>query len=302
MSRADIGPYLRDLREHFGLTQQDVSERLHIRLRYLQAIEEGKLEVMPGKAYAKGYVHTYAEFLGIDPDQAVEISFGPEKVREEQRHFVPEPMKRNSKAMPGQWRMLAVFGIVIALGFLLVAQFSTGDEGVEEAVPMVEAVPEDMLKEMRNLVMPTTANYRCLTGTALLPCMRASEAWGVIAPERTTQLYYFELDKTRPTLEAKPKPVEEKKEEKPEAKKEEKKPAIPADAPFKRAQPDVKKEAPKAEAKKPDAKTEEKKQETESKPKADDEAKSAEEKKPVKARKPRTEGKPPAADDEDDDA
>lgn len=69
MTPKEIGAYMGGLREHFKLSLQDVSERLHIRVRYVQAIEQSQIEQLPGKVYARGYVHTYAEFLGLDADQ-----------------------------------------------------------------------------------------------------------------------------------------------------------------------------------------------------------------------------------------
>ena len=78
MELADIGPYFRGLREHYKLSEQDVSARLHIRAKYIQAIETSDVSQLPGKVYARGYIATYAEFLGIYPDQAVERLLGTE--------------------------------------------------------------------------------------------------------------------------------------------------------------------------------------------------------------------------------
>ncbi|MBX9725674.1 MAG: helix-turn-helix domain-containing protein, partial [Rickettsiales bacterium] len=42
MTPREIGSQMAALREQFGLTPQEVSERLHIRTRYIHAIEEGR--------------------------------------------------------------------------------------------------------------------------------------------------------------------------------------------------------------------------------------------------------------------
>lgn len=190
MTRDDLGPYMRGLREHYALSQQDVSERLHIRHRYINAIETGAHDQMPGRAYAKGYVHTYAEFLGLDPEQAVEICFGPEPVREQQKHFVPAPAQRGG-ALPGQWRGVAVAGVVIALGVLAIAQFATsGDEGGVES-EIVAEVPEDLLNEMRRLVMPDSRNYRCLVASTALGCLQEVREWRQMQALVEAPTYYF---------------------------------------------------------------------------------------------------------------
>ncbi len=180
MTRVDIGPYMRGLREHFALSQQDVSERLHIRHRYINAIENNAFDQMPGRAYAKGYVHTYAEFLGLDADQAVEICFGPEPVREQQNHFVPQQAKRGSGSLPGQWRSVAVVAVIIALGVLGIAQFTTGEEEGSSR-PTVGDVPEEMLADMRRLLMPTAQNHRCLQEETPLGCLLDARDWQRLA-------------------------------------------------------------------------------------------------------------------------
>ncbi|MCA9914290.1 MAG: helix-turn-helix domain-containing protein, partial [Anaerolineae bacterium] len=59
-----IGEMLRDFRESIGVTLPQAARDLHIKQSYLIALEEGKLEVIPGGAYAKGYMKKYAAYLG----------------------------------------------------------------------------------------------------------------------------------------------------------------------------------------------------------------------------------------------
>lgn len=62
-----VGAMLREQRVQSGLNVAEVSGFLRIRAAYVQAIEAGRFEVLPGPAYAAGFVRTYAEFLGLDP-------------------------------------------------------------------------------------------------------------------------------------------------------------------------------------------------------------------------------------------
>ena len=66
-----IGAQFRELRLHYGLSIAQVSERLHIRSQYLEAIELGDLSGLPGKVYSQGYIHSYAEFLGLNPQDVL---------------------------------------------------------------------------------------------------------------------------------------------------------------------------------------------------------------------------------------
>jgi Helix-turn-helix domain/RodZ C-terminal domain len=64
----EIGASLREARLRRGLSAGDVERELRIRERYLRALEEEQWEMLPGEAYAKGFLRTYAEFLGLDGD------------------------------------------------------------------------------------------------------------------------------------------------------------------------------------------------------------------------------------------
>ncbi len=66
-----VGADLRTAREHLGLVLRDVAADLHIRMSYLQALEEGRIALLPGHAYALAFVRTYATALGLDAEQMV---------------------------------------------------------------------------------------------------------------------------------------------------------------------------------------------------------------------------------------
>ena len=63
-----IGASLREARTRRGLSPADVQKAIRIRERYLTALEEEKWDLLPGEVYAKGFLRTYAEFLGLDGD------------------------------------------------------------------------------------------------------------------------------------------------------------------------------------------------------------------------------------------
>ena len=64
----DIGGELRATREGLGWQLADCSAGLRIRLPYLEALEDGRVEAFPGKAYALGFLRSYARALGLDAD------------------------------------------------------------------------------------------------------------------------------------------------------------------------------------------------------------------------------------------
>ena len=65
----DIGGELRETRLRLGLTLEQVETATRIRRRYLEALEEERFDELPGEAYAKGFLRTYADHLGLDGAQ-----------------------------------------------------------------------------------------------------------------------------------------------------------------------------------------------------------------------------------------
>src|SRR5258708_5853675 len=65
------GADLRAARERLGWALPDVAAMLRIRPAYLEALEVGRLNALPGNVYALGFLRSYATALGLD---AVEVA------------------------------------------------------------------------------------------------------------------------------------------------------------------------------------------------------------------------------------
>jgi cytoskeleton protein RodZ len=68
----EIGSTLREARERQKLELSQVEGVTRIRARYLQAFEDERFDILPGAAYAKGFLRTYAAYLGLDAQQFVD--------------------------------------------------------------------------------------------------------------------------------------------------------------------------------------------------------------------------------------
>ncbi len=66
-SAGDVWASLRQARESLGMSVSDVSAHLKLTSRQIEAIERGELSVLPGAAFARGFVRNYARYLGLDP-------------------------------------------------------------------------------------------------------------------------------------------------------------------------------------------------------------------------------------------
>tara|TARA_B100000676_G_scaffold313138_1_gene391696 strand:- start:411 stop:1586 length:1176 start_codon:yes stop_codon:yes gene_type:complete len=66
-----IADDLRQARLERGLELRDVSGTLRIRAVYLEALEDGRFDDLPGTTYVAGFLRTYGDFLGLDAEELV---------------------------------------------------------------------------------------------------------------------------------------------------------------------------------------------------------------------------------------
>jgi transcriptional regulator with XRE-family HTH domain len=65
----ETGKKLQAARKRLGLSLEEVERSTRIRLHHLEALEKGDLEALPSNVQARGFLHNYAEFLGLDPEE-----------------------------------------------------------------------------------------------------------------------------------------------------------------------------------------------------------------------------------------
>ena len=63
-----LGTTLRDERERQKLSVNDIEQGTSIRALYIEAIENGEYDKLPGEVYTRGFIKNYANFLGLDGD------------------------------------------------------------------------------------------------------------------------------------------------------------------------------------------------------------------------------------------
>jgi cytoskeleton protein RodZ len=70
-----LGEMLRQARESQAYSLEEVEAQTRIRVKYLQALENGDFSVLPSATHAKGFLRNYAQFLHLDAN-AVVAQFG----------------------------------------------------------------------------------------------------------------------------------------------------------------------------------------------------------------------------------
>lgn len=72
----ELGDYLRRTREGKRLSIEDAVEATKVRGRYLQAIEAADYERLPADVYTRGFVRSYADFLGLNGAELTNLYLG----------------------------------------------------------------------------------------------------------------------------------------------------------------------------------------------------------------------------------
>jgi cytoskeletal protein RodZ len=126
----EIGASLRDAREKRGLSREAVQLTLRIRERYLGALEDERWELLPGEAYAKGFLFTYAEHLGLNGTLYVDEYNERIAVRDEQPFLPPSlAAQRRSRVL------FRTIGGVIAAAALIAALMAFSREPAPVQLP-----------------------------------------------------------------------------------------------------------------------------------------------------------------------
>ncbi len=71
MSKETVGEYLKKERELRQISIQEVAEGTKISISRLRLIEENRFDDLPAEVFVRGFIRNYAEYIGIDPEEAI---------------------------------------------------------------------------------------------------------------------------------------------------------------------------------------------------------------------------------------
>lgn len=110
-SGSEVGTLLRACREKAGYDLDELSRQLRIRRPFLTAIEDGRIQDLPGLTYAMGFVRNYADYFGLDTAEILRRfraecggGVGPQALR------FPAPVREGSTPKAG----MILLGLMIA--------------------------------------------------------------------------------------------------------------------------------------------------------------------------------------------
>jgi cytoskeleton protein RodZ len=132
----EIGNSLREARLRQGLDLTDAEQSTKIRSKYLQALEREQFEQLPSQTYVKGFLRSYAEFLGLDGQLYVD-EYNSRYVAGEE-----EPVARPRRSTGGQRHrhvqsnaLFVALGAIAAVTALVIGAWKFGGSNDRQAIP-----------------------------------------------------------------------------------------------------------------------------------------------------------------------
>ena len=114
-----IGPTLREARNRRKVDLSEVEAAIKIRVRYLQAMENEEWDALPGGAYTRGFIRTYASYLGLDGERLADDyrrATGPPGGERAPKRVEPVPTARRGRRPLVSSRL-----VIVAVCLVLVA-------------------------------------------------------------------------------------------------------------------------------------------------------------------------------------
>jgi hypothetical protein len=121
----EIGNSLREARVRQQLELTEVELATKIRARYLRALEEENFDVLPAQTYVKGFLRTYADYLGLDGQLYVD-EFNS-RYGEDDESREPVMVRRGSyqtrqhRHVERRWVLIALAAIAALVAFVVAA-------------------------------------------------------------------------------------------------------------------------------------------------------------------------------------
>jgi hypothetical protein len=167
-----------------SLELSEIEQRTKIRAKYLCALEDEQFDVLPAQTYVKGFLRSYADYLGLDSQLYVDEYNSRFVVGEEQQLSRPRP-RRSPPPSPGvqlQSRvlLLTLLGI-IAVAALVIIAWKSDAPGKETPLGLGTSQPKTPARQARPVVA-RVAQLRVIAsrGPCWLQVHRNSETGAIL--------------------------------------------------------------------------------------------------------------------------
>ena len=113
-----VGDILRRARIEKKYSIEDVEQAIRVSIQHITAIEEDRLEVLPGRVYALGFIRAYAEHVDLDSDKILELlkQQSGEKISIKEQIILPETQLDNYE-LPSTKVFIFIFVLLASIIF-----------------------------------------------------------------------------------------------------------------------------------------------------------------------------------------
>ena len=142
-AEADVisfGTWLRRQRELREISLREIGDVTKISIRYLEALEQDRFDVLPAPVFAHGFLREYARYVGLDADEVVNSYLTAQTEAEpDEAPDAPVVRKRDSKRPTGALLALAAVALLLAVAAL--AYFAESCQSQDRSEPPPMAAP-----------------------------------------------------------------------------------------------------------------------------------------------------------------
>lgn len=149
-----VGEILQKARKEQKVALKSIAQEINVRVGQLEALEEGRLDELPGMVYAIGYLRSYATYLGLDDEEMIarfKAEHGQKQPERPELHF-PTPAAQSR--IPDRRIVFGGVGIaVILLGIWLVSA-SRDRDVVETVAPLPDRLKTEEQVAAESVPLP----------------------------------------------------------------------------------------------------------------------------------------------------
>ena len=137
-----VGALLKEMRLQKGLRLPDIAKRLCIRRLYLEAIEESDYKELPPFPYGVGFIRSYADYLGLNSSNIVELYKEETNTNPDKNIYVLEPQ---SEATVPNRKYLVIS--LLALILVYVLWYFYNNQALQEATEPKKVETQEVIAD-----------------------------------------------------------------------------------------------------------------------------------------------------------
>ncbi|HCE1933839.1 TPA: cytoskeleton protein RodZ [Vibrio parahaemolyticus] len=191
----EAGTLLKNKRESLSMTQKQVADRLRLRVSVIEDIENNRFESQQVATFTRGYLRSYAKFVGLDEkvvlvalEQTADVKPKEQEIEMQSFSRKTKHEKHNSRIMLLTWVIaIVIIGISAAWWWQNQQENSlaqvVAEANVETSQPSADEIADIDLMTEEELIASTPAELAASNNTASESSINAAQTDEVVPAE-----------------------------------------------------------------------------------------------------------------------